>query len=169
MKKYRKQELTVFMENHTGDTALEGAALSLEMIIPFSLIRLLPSLNYDAACMTLPTVHEESDVTEWLNWSDRRISAFNLCSLSNGLTCKLSFQGNFLPVIGKYCHQYWHQNLMVKKVYTEVRQTTWIQILVFSFLGFVTFSESHNLTSIKMGYCSSHLMGTCWGLIISKE
>jgi len=64
MKKYRKQELTVFMENHTGDTALEGAALSLEMIIPFSLLRLLPSLNYDAACMTLPTVHEESDVTE---------------------------------------------------------------------------------------------------------
>lgn len=64
MKKYRKQELTVFMENHTGDTALEGTALSLEMIIPFSLIRLLPSLNYDTAYMTLPTGHEEVDMAK---------------------------------------------------------------------------------------------------------
>ena len=55
------------MENHTGDTALEGTALLLEMIIPFSLIRLLPSLNYDTAYMTQPVVCEELDMTERLN------------------------------------------------------------------------------------------------------
>ena len=55
------------MENHTGDTALEGTALLLEMIIPFSLIRLLPNLNYDTAYMTLPVVREELDMTERLN------------------------------------------------------------------------------------------------------
>ena len=73
------------MENHTGDTALEGTALLLEMIIPFSLIRLLPSLNYDTAYMTLPVVCEELDMTERLNCTDRLTSAFNLCSLNNDL------------------------------------------------------------------------------------
>ena len=73
------------MENHTGDTALEGTALLLEMITPFSLIRLLPSLNYDTAYMTLPVVREELDMTERLNCTDRLTSAFNLCSLNNDL------------------------------------------------------------------------------------
>lgn len=66
---------------------------------------------------------------------------FDLCSLKNNLFPNLSFQGNFLPV-----KQMCQQNVMVKTVSTEVRLTTWVQILILSLLSFVTVNRSHNLS-----------------------